>query len=56
MIVLERADGGALTAADSAAVSALAAKLEAAHIPDITALQVGQPTPNGKLQPVAGTE
>jgi RND superfamily putative drug exporter len=52
MIVLERADNGALTAADSAAVSALATKLEAAHIPDITALQVGQPTPNSQLQTI----
>ena len=52
MIVLERADGGALTAADSAAVSALATRLQAAHIPDVTALQAGQPTPNGRLQTI----
>ena len=52
MIVLERADNGALTAADSAAVSALATKLEAAHIPDVTALQAGQATPNGRLQTI----
>ena len=52
MIVLERADGTALTDADSAAVTALGAKLQAAHIPDVTALQVGQPAPNKALQTI----
>jgi RND superfamily putative drug exporter len=52
IIVLERADGSALTAADSAAVQALASKLEAAHVPDVTALQVGQPSANKLIQTI----
>ncbi|WP_194896060.1 MMPL family transporter [Catenulispora pinisilvae] len=52
MIVLERADNGPLTAADSAAVSALATKLGNAHIPDVTAFQVGEPAPNKQLQTI----
>ena len=52
MIVLERADGGALTSADSAAVSALATKLQAEHIPGITTLQAGEPAPNHQLQTI----
>jgi RND superfamily putative drug exporter len=52
IIVLERSDGAALTDADSAAVHALAAKLQAAHIPDVTALQVGQPSPNRLIQSI----
>jgi RND superfamily putative drug exporter len=52
MIVLERSDGTPLTAADSMAVKDLAAKLSAAHIPEVTDLQVGQPAPNRQLQTV----
>ena len=52
IIVLERADGSALTSADSATVSALATKLEQAHIADVTALQVGQPSANKLIQTI----
>jgi RND superfamily putative drug exporter len=52
IIVLERADGGPLTASDSASVQALAGKLKQANIPDVTALQVGQPSPNRLIQTV----
>jgi putative drug exporter of the RND superfamily len=52
IIVLERADGSALTAADSTAVTGIATKLEQAHIPNVTALQVGQPSPNRLIQTI----
>jgi RND superfamily putative drug exporter len=52
IIVLERADGGALTAADSATVNAISTKLEQAHIADVTALQVGQPSANKLIQTI----
>ncbi len=52
VIVLERADGGQLTAADSATVQQLANKLEQARIADVTALQVGQPSPNKLIQTI----
>ncbi len=52
IIVLERADGTGLTASDSAAVQQLATKLDAAKIPDITALQVGQPSANKLIQSI----
>jgi len=52
IIVLERTDGAALTAADSAAVNGIAGKLEQAHIADVTALQVGQPSANKLIQSV----
>ena len=52
IIVLERSDGAPLTAADSAAVSGLAAKLEQARIADVTALQVGQPSANKLIQTI----
>ena len=52
IIVLERADGSALTAADSASVNEVAAKLEQARIADVTALQVGQPSPNKLIQTI----
>jgi RND superfamily putative drug exporter len=52
VIVLERADGSALTAADSAAVQDLATKLRQAQIADVTALQVGQPSPNRLIQTI----
>jgi RND superfamily putative drug exporter len=52
IIVLERADGSALTAADSAAVQQLGSKLGAAHIADVTTLQVGQPSANKLIQTI----
>lgn len=52
IIVLERADGSALTAADSSAVAQIGSKLEAAHIADVTTLQVGQPSANKLIQTV----
>jgi putative drug exporter of the RND superfamily len=52
IIVLERADGSALSAADSTAVQQIGDKLEAAHIADVTALQVGQASPNKLIQTI----
>jgi RND superfamily putative drug exporter len=52
IIVFERADGAALTAADSATVSSIAAKLQASHVADVTALQVGQPSANKLIQTI----
>jgi RND superfamily putative drug exporter len=52
IIVLERADGSALTAADSATVQQIATKLQRAHIADVTSLQVGQPSANKLIQTV----
>lgn len=52
IIVLERADGAALTSADSASVRKVASGLESAHIPDVTALQVGQPSANKLIQTI----
>jgi RND superfamily putative drug exporter len=52
IIVLERSDGGALTAADSATVRRIASELEGARIADVTALQVGQPSANKLIQTI----
>ncbi|WP_063628046.1 MMPL family transporter [Actinospica robiniae] len=52
IIVLERADGTALSAADSAAVQQIGSKLEAAHIADVTTLQVGEPSANKLIQTI----
>ena len=52
IIVVERADGAGLTAADSATVQSIASKIEQSHIADVTALQVGQPSPNKLIQTV----
>ena len=52
IIVLERADGGALTAADSATVQELGGKLQQAHVADVTAIQVGQPSANRLIQTI----
>jgi RND superfamily putative drug exporter len=52
IIVLERTDGAALTAADSATVQQIATKLQRAHIADVTSLQVGQPSANKLIQTV----
>jgi RND superfamily putative drug exporter len=53
IIVVERSDGKALTAADSAKVSSIGAALSGAHIKDVTAVQVGPPSPNRLIQPIA---
>ncbi|MGH6654751.1 MAG: MMPL family transporter [Actinocrinis sp.] len=52
IIVLERGDGGALTSADSSAVQQLGDKLKAANVPDVTALDVGQASPNKLIQTI----
>lgn len=53
IVVVERADGAPLTAADSARVDALASALRARHIPDIGAVLAGPPSANRLIQPVA---
>ena len=50
--VLERADGAPLTAADSASVAALAKQLTAAHIADVTAIQVSPASANKLIQTI----
>jgi RND superfamily putative drug exporter len=52
IIVVERADGGKLTAADSASVSAIAAKLTAAHIANVTAVQTAPASANKVVQTI----
>jgi RND superfamily putative drug exporter len=52
IIVLERTDGSALTAADSATVQQVASKLEASRIADVTTYQVGQPSANKLIQTI----
>jgi RND superfamily putative drug exporter len=52
IIVVERSDGSGLTAADSATVQSIAGKLEAAHIADVTSLQVGQASQNKLIQTI----
>jgi RND superfamily putative drug exporter len=53
IIVAERSDGQALSAADSATVTRLASRLGAAHIAHVTALQVGPPSANKLIQTIA---
>jgi RND superfamily putative drug exporter len=52
IIVFERSDGTALTAADSAKVTAIGAALTDKHVAHVTALQVGQPSPNKLVQTI----
>jgi RND superfamily putative drug exporter len=52
IIVLERGDGGALTPADSAAVTQLGATLKAANVPDVTSLEVAAASPNKLIQTI----
>ena len=52
IIVLERADGATLTAADSGTVQQISTRLAAAHIADVTAYQVGQPSANKLIQTI----
>ena len=53
IIVLERQDGGALTAQDSADVSSIGAALTAAQVSHVTQLQVGSPSSNKLIQTIA---
>jgi RND superfamily putative drug exporter len=50
IIVVERADGSKLTAADSTTITSISAALQAEHIPDITAIRTGAPSKNGLIQ------
>jgi putative drug exporter of the RND superfamily len=50
IIVFARADGGKLTATDSAKVHSIAAELTARHITNIVAITAGPPSPNGLVQ------
>ena len=50
IIVFARADGGRLTAADSAKVAAIATSLDGRHIPDIVSVTAGPPSPNRLVQ------
>ena len=50
IIVFARADGGRLTAADSAKVTAIAATLDGRHIRDIVSITAGPPSPNHLVQ------
>ncbi len=52
IIVLERADKGALTAADSSAVQQVGDKLKAANVPDVTSLDVGPASQNKLIQTI----
>lgn len=52
IIVLERGDEGALTAADSSTVTQIAGKLKAAAVPDVTSLDVGPASPNKLIQTI----
>src|SRR6202012_631008 len=53
IIVIERADGGALTAADSAKVAAVGTALKGEHVSPVTALLVSPPSPHKLLQTIA---
>ena len=50
IIVFARADGGRLTAVDSARIAAIAATLGGRHIRDIVSITVGPPSPNRLVQ------
>ena len=52
VVVFERADGKALTAADSAKVAAISSQLASKHIPTLGAFQVGKPSPNHLVQTI----
>src|SRR6201999_1593838 len=53
IIVVERADGGRLTAADSARITAVGAALRSEHVSPVTALLVSPPSPNRLIQTIA---
>jgi RND superfamily putative drug exporter len=50
VIVFARADGGRLTAADSAKVASIARELDARHIANVRAITPGLPSPNHLVQ------
>ena len=50
IIVFSRADGGKLTAADSAKVESVTKTLDARHIPNIVSVTAGPVSPNGLVQ------
>src|SRR6516162_11830046 len=50
IIVFSRSDGGQLTAADSAKVTAIAKSLDAEHIPGIVSVTAGPRSPNHLVQ------
>ena len=50
IIVFARADGGRLTAADSAKITAIAATLGGRHVRDIVSVTAGPPSPNHLVQ------
>ncbi|MDG3014287.1 MMPL family transporter [Speluncibacter jeojiensis] len=52
IVVVERSDGARLTPADTAKVDAIAESLDAAHVPAVTAVQAGPPSPNGLIQTI----
>jgi RND superfamily putative drug exporter len=52
IIVLERADGAALTADDSAKVASIGAALNADHVKDVTAMLVAPPSPHRLIQTI----
>ena len=51
IIVFSRADGGKLTAADSAKVASIASSLNARHIHNIVGVTAGPPRPTGWCRP-----
>jgi RND superfamily putative drug exporter len=53
VIVFGRADGGRLTAADSAKIRSIATSLEARHIRNVDAITVAPPSPNHLVQMAA---
>ncbi len=53
LIVVERQDGGALGAADSAKVAATAQALSGQHIQNVTAIVAAPPSPNKLIQIIA---
>ena len=50
IIVFARSEGGRLTAADSAKITAVAATLSGRHIPNIVSITAGPRSPNGLVQ------
>ena len=50
IIVFARSDGGRLTAADSAKITAIAATLDGRHIRNIVSITAGPRSPNGLVQ------
>src|SRR6201998_2074528 len=53
IVVFERADGGKLTSADSSLVDSIAGKLTADHIPTLSTMTAGAPSPNKLIQTIS---